>query len=437
MTRLEVDIGGALSEAAVPGVSREALTRLDDRVGTVHQQMLDKQADGAFGYQALSLPETVDTAAIEEQADRFAGAEAVLVAGIGGSALGAAAIGAVADAPIYTLDNIDPAYVRRVLETVPLADTVLVGVSRSGTTTETLANFLVAREAFGDAGVDWTSRTVVVTGDEGPLAAVADEHDLPRLPVPTGVPGRFAVLSPVGLVPAAIAGVDITALVAGARHGQESRSDSLFETPAYAYGATAYALGIRGAAVTAMMPYAEALGAFSEWFAQLWAESLGKDGLGQVPTSAMGVTDQHSQLQLYRSGPRNLAVTVVGADNWPSVPVPEPSHPELSYLADEDLGSILETERRATVGSLHAADRPVIEVNLPDLSIETLGELLYTMEAACILTGELYGLNPFSQPAVEWAKRATRGLLRDVTTAETQMITERSHLRVATVDPDD
>ena len=295
---MDIDIGGALAETASPGVSRDALETLDDAVARAHNRIQRGRENDEHGYAALNLPEQVDPTAIRAVTDGFDDIEAVLVAGIGGSALGAAAIGKALDLPIYTLDNVDPAATDRLLASLPLEQTVLVAVSRSGTTAETLANFLVARKAFTDAGIDWTDHTLVITGESGPLAGLSATNDLPRLAVPEGVPGRYSVLSAVGLAPAALAGADIEALLAGGADTAATLSDSLFACPAYAYGAVAYALDIRGAGVNAMMPYAEGLETFAEWFAQLWAESLGKDGLGQVPTRALGVTDQHSQLQL-------------------------------------------------------------------------------------------------------------------------------------------
>ncbi len=427
---MELDIGGALAETASPGVSRDALETLDERVVQAHDRIQRGREADEHGYAALNLPEQVDLTAIRDATGRFEDTEAVLVAGIGGSALGAAAIGEALDVPIYTLDNVDPAATDRLLTALPLDRTVLVAVSRSGTTAETLANFLVAREAFTDAGVEWTDRTLVITGESGPLAELADTNDLPRLAVPTGVPGRYSVLSAVGLAPAALAGADIEALLAGGADAAATLSDSLFACPAYAYGAVAYALDARGAGVNAMMPYAEGLETFAEWFAQLWAESLGKDGLGQIPTRALGVTDQHSQLQLYRAGPRSVLVSTVAPKARPSVPVPSADHDALAYLDGSDLGELIDVERRATTASLSAAGRPSVEWSIERLGPRPLGRLFYAMEAACILAGELYGVDAFTQPAVEWGKRATRGLLRGEETPETRTVRDRPSLRI-------
>ncbi|MFB6192133.1 MAG: glucose-6-phosphate isomerase [Haloarculaceae archaeon] len=410
---MRVDYGNALDAVATPGVSEGAIDRLDERVGRAHERIAAGMADGAFGYASLNLPERTDAGAIE-RAVADVEADWVLTVGIGGSALGSVtvsrALGAGPDGHA-TLDNVDPAATRALLADLPLDRTAINVVSRSGTTAETLANFLVVREAFDDRGVDWTERTVVTTGAEGPLRELADEHGLPALDVPAGVPGRFSALSAVGLVPAAILGYDVEGVLAGGRAAMESLSGSLHACPAYAYGAVATALERRGAHVNAVMPYAEALEPFAEWFAQLWAESLGKDGQGQTPARALGATDQHSQLQLYRAGRPDKLVTLVRPRERPSVPIPETGVEGLDYLGGSSLGALLDAEFEATEASLAAADRPSVRVEIERLDARGVGDLLYSMEAACVLAGELMGVETFTQPAVEWGKRAARGLL--------------------------
>jgi len=412
---MRVDIGNALAATARPGVSADALDSLDDRVASAHDRIADGMADGEFGYAALNLPETADPGAVEAAVDDLPDAGTLLTVGIGGSALGAATlVDALGDDDLdyHALDNVDPAHVRDLLDDLDLADTAVHVVSRSGTTAETLANFLVVREAMTDAGVDWTDRTLVTTGPDGNLRALADEHGLPVLDAPEGVPGRFSALSTVALPAAAFAGVDLDALLAGAADGRDALAGSLYDCPAYAYGGTAYALDVRGASVNAMLPYAESLETFAEWFAQLWAESLGKDGLGQTPARALGATDQHSQLQLYRAGPRDKLVTMVRPTSRPDCGIPETDLAGLDHLADGDLGELLDAEFEATEASLAESGVPSVRVEIPAIDARSLGRLLFDVEAACVLAGELYGVETFTQPAVEWGKDAARGLLR-------------------------
>ncbi|WP_435347752.1 glucose-6-phosphate isomerase [Haloarchaeobius sp. HRN-SO-5] len=429
---MDVDIGNALASEASPGVSMDALERLDAQVARAHERIGRGMAEREHGYAALELPETVDTAAIRNAVAPFDDSEAVLTVGIGGSALGAATIADALDSDVdaYFLDNVDPEHVRALLSDLPLAETTVNVVSRSGTTAETLANFLVVRDAMEREDVDWTDRTFVTTGESGPLRDLSDRHGLPSLPVPDGVPGRFSALSTVGLACAAIQGHDLDALVAGAADERDGLAGSLFDSPAYAYGAVAYALDVRGASVNAMLPYAEALETYAEWFAQLWAESLGKDGLGQTPARALGATDQHSQLQLYRAGPRDKMVTFVRPREREDHAVPTTDFEALSYLGGTGLGELLDAEFEATEASLAAAGRPSVRVELDRVDERGLGELLYGMEAACVLAGELYGVDTFVQPAVEWGKNAARGLLGGGDFPEAEAVDEKRELRI-------
>ena len=429
---MDVDIGNALSTVASPGVSREALEALDEKVANAHERIEEGRADDEQGYAALNLPERTDPDAIQSAVDPVADSEALITVGIGGSALGAATIVDAIDTDLETvfLDNVDPEWVTAHLADLPLENTAINVVSKSGTTAETLANFLVVREAFEEAGVDWTDQTIVTTGESGPLYDLSERHDLPALRVPDGVPGRFSALSAVGMVAAAIGGGDLEALLSGAQAEADTLTGSLFECPAYAYGATTYALDQRGASVNAMMPYAESLETYAEWYAQLWAESLGKDDLGQTPVRALGATDQHSQIQLYRAGPKDKLVTFVTPRDREDRTIPETDVEALAYLGGTGLGELLDAEFEATEASLAAAGLPNVRVELETVDEYEVGGLLYGMEAACVLAGELYGVNAFNQPAVEWAKKATRGLLGGGDFEEAEAVTEKTTLRV-------
>jgi len=408
---MRIDIANALG--GDPALDREELETLDARVADAHDRIAEGMANDEFGYAALNLPETTDPDRIREAVAPFSDSDAVLTVGIGGSALGAATIANALESEVdaYFLDNVDPEHTTRLLDSLDLSSVALNVVSNSGTTAETLANFLVVREAMAEAGVDWTERTFVTTGPEGNLRDLAEQHDLPALDVPEGVPGRFAALSTVGLACAAIQGHDIDAILAGAAAERERLSDSLFDSPAYAYGAVTYALAERGALTNAFMPYAESLETFAEWFAQLWAESLGKEGQGQTPARALGATDQHSQLQLYRAGPRDKLVTLVRPTEREDRGIPETDLEGLAYLGGSSLGTLLDAEFEATEASLAAADCPNLRVEIDAVDEHGLGELLFGMEAACVCFGELAGLSTFTQPAVEWGKKAARGLL--------------------------
>jgi len=428
---MRIDIGNALAEGAEPGVPRDDLDALDEAVARAHERIQSGREAGEFGYAALALPDRTDPAAIRERAGTFEDAETVLTVGIGGSALGAATLtGALGLEGHRVLDNADPVHTRRTLDDVDLGSTVVHAVSRSGTTVETLANFLLVREAMADAGLDWTERTVVTTGRTGPLRRLAERHDLPAFDAPDGVPGRFAALSAVGLFAPAVLGGDIEAVLDGAAGAADRLAPSLFDSPAYAYGAVATALAGEGATVNAMMPYAESLEAFAEWFAQLWAESLGKAGGGQTPVRALGATDQHSQLQRWRGGRPDTLVTLLRPRERPDLSIPETDAEEVAYLGGASLGGVLDAEFEATEASLAEAGRPTVRIEVDRIDAEGVGDLLYAMEAACVLAAELEGIDAFDQPAVEWGKDAARDLLRGADTARTRAVADKRRLDI-------
>jgi len=428
---MRIDLGNALAAVVDPGVSREDLDRLDDDVRRAHERIEAGRAAGEFGYAALDLPEATDPTVIRERAEPFADAGTVLTVGIGGSALGAATLTAALGLDGHrVLDNVDPAHTRLTLDAIDFDETVVHAVSRSGTTAETLANLLLVQEAMADAGVDWTARTVVTTGDSGPLRGMAERHDLPAFDAPEGVPGRFSVFSSAGLFAPAVLGGNIEAVLGGARSAVDDLGPSLFDAPAYAYGAAATALAERGATVNAMVPYAESLEPFAEWFAQLWAESLGKEGGGQTPVRALGATDQHSQLQRWRGGRRDTMVTLLRPTDRPEATVPEPGVGELSYLGGRTLGAIVDAEFEATEASLAAAGRPNVRIEIDRIDAAGIGDLLYAMEAACVLAAELEGVDAFDQPAVEWGKEAARDLLRGAETDKTRAVEGKRTLEI-------
>jgi glucose-6-phosphate isomerase len=259
---------------------------------------------------------------------------------------------------------------------------------------------------------------------EGTLRKIAEEDGIPALEVPPNVGGRFSVLSPVGLLPAAVVGVDIDELLAGAAEmARRCLSPELKENPAGLLAALLHDADTRrGAPVHALMPYSDRLRSFAAWFQQLWAESLGKArdregrkvNAGPTPIAALGATDQHSLLQLFMEGPRDKVVLFMGiAEVDDPVPIPgiREEHPSLSYLGGHTLAELLETERRATMEALRQEGRPSLSIDLQRLRARALGELFMLFEVATVYAGALYGIDPLDQPGVELGKRLTYGLL--------------------------
>jgi glucose-6-phosphate isomerase len=230
-----------------------------------------------------------------------------------------------------------------------------------------------------------------------------------------------------------VLGLDIRAIRRGAasvyapiRAGEKSAAD----IPVALGAALSTSAALENKAISVLMGYNDRLERFTRWWVQLWAESLGKEGVGQLPARALGATDQHSQLQLYRAGPRNAMVSLVRPRKRPELPIPDTDLEGLSYLADHDLGSVLDAEFEATEASLAAAGRPSVRVEIDRVDERSLGRLLYGTEAATVLAGELYGIETFTQPAVEWGKNAARGLLGADESEEAAAVREKERLVV-------
>jgi len=341
-------------------------------------------------------------------------ADRVVVLGIGGSALGARAVHEARSSPsalpLLVVDNGDPALLERAWRGGDPARTAWVVVSKSGTTTETLAQCGVVRERLARAGA-WGA-THVVTGASGPLRDLARRDGLPLHDVPEEVGGRFSVFTAAATVPLALAGIDVAPLVEGARAARAHAAQP-GAIPAR-LAALLVAAARRGRSVVALWSYAERLETVGEWFRQLWAESLGKrraDGarVGQTPLPCVGSTDQHSVQQLLVEGPADKAAVVLAGPVEEDARCPEGPFGAASGHA---LGAILGAMRRATAAEMVRAGIPTATLHLEDWSERTLGILLMSLLFATVAAGRLLGVDPYGQPGVEAAKVATKELLQ-------------------------
>jgi glucose-6-phosphate isomerase len=256
------------------------------------------------------------------------------------------------------------------------------------------------------------------------LRAIANEEGIPTLPIPPNVGGRFSVLSAVGLLPAAMAGVDVEGLLAGAREMDERcRTTVLADNPAALFAALQYLAHTgKGAGIHVMMPYSDRLYGVADWFRQLWAESLGKRHdtsgndvfRGPTPVKALGATDQHSQAQLYVEGPFDKTVTLLALEETPiDVPIPS-SYADvdaLAYLGGQSLGRLLDAERRGTTGALTRNGRMNMTLSLPALDANAVGQLFMMLQIATVYAGAFYGVDPLDQPGVELGKQLTYALM--------------------------
>lgn len=340
----------------------------------------------------------------------------VVVAGTGGSGLSGRTLTEFiqpAELTFHYLENIDPDRMDYLLGRLDVRQTCFLIISKSGTTVETLSQFYVlldyVKASLGTDGVR-DRFTVITMPGENPMRDAAAEYGMRILDHPAEIGGRFAILTAVGLLPAAMAGADIAALRRGADSVVKSLTDKM---PAVALGAALqYAFIEKGYPLSVMLPYAERLSGFSSWYRQSWAESLGKRGKGSTPIRAIGTTDQHSQLQLYLDGPKDKLFHMILLD-WKGRgrAINAPQRADLDYLAGKTVGDVMAAEQKATLETLVHNDCPVRVFTLSLLAEEQMGALLMHFMLEILLMAELLGVNPFDQPAVEEGKAFARDYL--------------------------
>ncbi|MDH5541986.1 MAG: glucose-6-phosphate isomerase [Nitrospinota bacterium] len=430
---LEKAIGGE------HGISEKEITEAVAKTPAVHSRLNELRTNGTIGFFDLA---SNDTAPLIKFARKIREKyENLVVLGIGGSALGASAVQSALNPSFYNLlarnkrkgfprlfvaDNIDPDWFDEVLSIADPKKTIYNVISKSGTTAETMSQFMVVFDLLrSKLKGKWKKRVVITTdAKNGILREIVDEFGLESFEIPANVGGRFSVFTPVGLLPLACAGIDINLLLDGAsRMAERCSSEKFNENPAYILGALHYLADVRkGKSSTVMMPYSTKLYGVADWFRQLWAESLGKAkdlqgkqvNTGQTPIKALGVTDQHSQVQLYVEGPNDKMFVFLEIENFSKeVVIPEVFEDKapLKYLAGKSLNKLIKTEMEGTEYALTTHNRPSMTIKLPELNAHTLGQLMFMLEAATAYAGGLYGIDPFDQPGVEFGKKYTYAMM--------------------------
>jgi len=360
-------------------------------------------------------------AILEAAADFRTRFRRVVVFGTGGSSLGGQALVRMAPhdcrpaAPrVVFADNADPDSVARLLDETAVAGSGYLVISKSGGTAETVGQLLLAIAAvarFEGAAAVASRITVVTEAGDNPMRRLAGHHRIPVLDHPPDIGGRYSALSVTGLLPAAIAGLDIAAVRAGAR----AILDRETEAGAVVAGAASrVALQEAGRGQDVLLVYADRLVPFARWWRQLWAESLGKGGRGTTPIDAVGSVDQHSQLQLWLDGPADKSFTILGIEDAGAELRFDPGLVEqagLDYLTGRALGDVFTALRRGTADSLAAGGHPVRELTAERLDEPTMGALMMHFMLETVLTARLIGVDPFDQPAVEDGKRRARDYL--------------------------
>jgi|GEM_PF-38632 len=370
--------------------------------------------------------------AIRKKADAF------VVCGIGGSALGALSIMHAMrhlnhnylsknkrGAPrIYVEDNIDPEKIKALLDIVNIKTTYFNFISKSGETPETLSQFLIIYDILKRTlGTIEAKKRIIVTTTvgSGALYKRAKKEGLKIFSIPPKLSGRFSVFSNVGLLPLAVAGVDIKLLFSGAGEMDKAcKHDDIFKNPALMSAYLHYKALKSGKNISVMMPYAESLKIMADFYAQAWGESLGKAldlngnkiNVGQTPIKALGATDQHSQIQLYVDGPFDKVITFIGVEKFrEDISIPSGELDGFEYLEGGNLTALLNIERRAAAFALTKAGRINFSIILPYIKEDTIGELLTYFMYQTVYVAAFLNIDPFDQPGVEGGKRATHALI--------------------------
>jgi glucose-6-phosphate isomerase len=419
------------------GLGDQDLAGLQNRLNDAHHSIRQQSTSGKIGF--MDLPHAKEEAKkimawAKKAKDQF---DTLVVLGIGGSALGNTAIQQALRNPywnlqdkkerkgalrLFVLDNVDPRWTAELLAMVDPRKTLFNVVSKSGTTAECLANYFIFREALNKkVGPKKAAQHLVFTTDasKGYLRELAQKETITCFTIPTNVGGRFSVLSPVGLLSAALTGIDILELLEGAEIMARRCGDgSLKENPAALYAAIQHLYSLKGKKLSVLMPYSQNLRGMADWVRQLWAESLGKKldrkghtvNAGPTPINALGVTDQHSQAQLYMEGPYDKIITFLSVRDFgkkTAIPKVDKTH----YLAGKTLNDLLKAEEQATRAALTKALRPNITLTVSEISPLTVGQLFFFFEMAVAYMGELMNVNAFDQPGVELAKVYTYALM--------------------------
>jgi len=420
------------------GIADEDIQRLAQKIPRVHENMCAKK--GAMAWRSLPYNQAGIVADIKKEAERInAHFENFVVLGIGGSALGSKALFTGTKhlkyneiprekrggARFYVVDNVDPDGINALFDVIDVEKTCFHVITKSGNTVETMSQFMIVlaklKEKLGDNFKD----NIVLTTDKesGILKKISNQYGFKTFTVPDGVGGRFSVLCPVGLLSAAVLNIDIDALFAGAKEMDEACTKAdLRENPAYMYALLYCAAMDMGANISVMMPYADGLLNMAEWYAQLWAESLGKrygnDGSivnkGQTPVRALGVTDQHSQIQLYTEGPFDKVIAFIDVEKFhtelkiPQAPI---DMMDAAYLQGQTVNKLIASEMRATEYAVCQAGKMNMRITLPEMDAHEIGALFFFLEMATAAAGEFLEIDAFDQPGVEAGKIATFALM--------------------------
>jgi len=421
------------------GITEKQLKALAEETSPLISQLNKERKDGRTPYRDLPFNKEISRKVRELVAELKDRCENLVVLGIGGSALGNIALQTALNPYMHNLDdkqrrgprlfvfdNIDPpqltSFLKWLKDNDRLKKTIFNVISKGGQAAETMSQLMIVHELLGP---DSYKKQIITTTDtrQGTLRRITEDVGFRSFEVPEGVGGRFSVLSAVGLFSAAMCGIDIDSLLAGARDMDDRVScEDFYKNPAAINAAVNYHFYKKGKNISVMMPYSYALKDLADWYRQLWAESLGKVKVsagnevhvGPTPVKALGTTDQHSQVQLYREGPNDKLFTFLQVNNFDrdlKIGLAPEDASELAFLAGKDLSTLFNNEKRATEYAILQSKRPCLTVFFDEVNAYTVGQFIYLYEVTTSFAGALFGINPYDQPAVELGKEATFALM--------------------------
>lgn len=441
--RIRIDFTGMMESLQNPnGFSEAKLQSLQKVLDEAQTALLIRWKAGEIDFSKLLVSMKNQLSEISEYANAVSSKfDNFVVLGIGGSALGPLAVHQALNhyyynelppekrghrPRFYVMDNIDPVRFSELLQMLDPSKTLFNVISKSGNTSETMAQFLIVRDTLRRVCGDSYAEHIVVTTDKekGNLLPIALTEGYQRFVIPAGIGGRFSELTPVGLLAAAICGIDVHRLLEGALEMDQwiRETQGVFSNPAQLRAALALLSWQKGKNISVFMPYADGLKTMADWYAQLWAESLGKRydrqgrvvHVGQTPVKALGVTDQHSQVQLYAEGPDDKVITFVVVDKFKEtqeIPIDMKLPEDIQFLGGKTLDELLWAEQKATEYALTLSGRQHQKILLPRLDAYSVGQLLLLLEWETAYMGELLNINAFDQPGVEEGKNGTYALM--------------------------
>lgn len=440
--KLRLDVNNMMAEyIGERGFTVEELEKVSSKARDAFLYVKENRGKGMMGWTELpyNQKEIVDDilATAQKVRENF---EYFVVLGIGGSALGPIAIQQALNhlhynelskearngcPKLYVEDNVDPERMAALFDVIEIEKTCINVISKSGSTSETMTQYLVLWDILKKKLGERAAEHVIATTDaeKGNLIKLAQKEGFKSYVNPDGVGGRFSEMCPVGLVAAAVCGIDIRAMLDGAAYMDElASSEDIYQNSALMAAAMQYLAMQKGYNISVMMPYADSLKYMADWYCQLWGESLGKKNdlagnavyVGQTPVKALGVTDQHSQVQLYTEGPFDKVITLLGVDRYRTeVTIPDGCEeiPAVNFLCGHTMNELIGAERTATEYALLKSGHLNHTIMLPEVNAFTIGELMFFYELETAYCGAMLGINTFDQPGVEEGKNATYALL--------------------------